>query len=461
MARSLPLLNLMLLVVVLFLVLTPAPLVLSAIRPPMISKIGRYAVRPERAREIRNFLTEHAGDLLDLILGILPSSGGKKGEDKQDAAATTAGLYMFNLSIGTSAPQNVTGVLDIGLSFIWAQCAPCDPCLTPPAPTFRPNISATFSTIPCASQTCQSTLNQTCGGGAANDDTCGYLIDYGDGTNTTGYLANDTFVFGGPAPGVVFGCSDASVGNFSGASGTFGFGRGRLSLVSQLQVPWFSYFLASDDSDGDNDLQFGDGAVPRSKHSQSTPLLQNTQYPDLYYVKLIGIQVNGQELTAIPAGTFDLRADGSGGVFLSTTILATYLEQTAYEVVKQAFQRGIPLEPVNGSAVGLDLCYMKQSLDEIKIKIPTLTLVFDGTKAAMELKKGNYFFADNSTGLECLTILPSQGGSLLGSWLQTDINMAYDIYGEQLIFETAFAPPPHLMVSLMAAIQLVAWALLF
>ncbi|CAL5043413.1 unnamed protein product [Urochloa decumbens] len=365
---------------------------------------------------------------------------------------------MFNLSIGTSAPQIVTGILDIGLNFIWAQCAPCDPCLALPAPTFQPNMSATFSTLPCASQTCQSALNQTCG--AAVDDTCGYLIDYGDGTNTTGYLADDTFVFGpSAAPGVVFGCSDASAGDFSGASGAFGFGRGNLSLVTQLQVPWFSYLLASDDYGGDSGLQFGDGAAPRSKRSHSTPLLQSSMYPDLYYVKLIGIQVSGQELTGIPAGTFDLRADGSGGVFLSTTIPATYLEQAAYEVVKQAFRSGIPSEPVNGSAVGLDLCYMKQSLDEIKI--PTLTLVFDGTNAAMELKEENYFFTDSSTGLECLSILPFQGVSLLGNLLQMDTTMTYDIYGGQLIFETALAPPPHLMVSvMMAAVQLVAWALL-
>jgi hypothetical protein len=49
-------------------------------------------------------------------------------------------------------------------------------------------------------------------------------------------------------------------------------------------------------------------------------------YTDLYYVGLTGIHVDGEELDDdIPAGTFDLRDDGSGGVFLSTTIPVTYL----------------------------------------------------------------------------------------------------------------------------------------
>ena len=45
--------------------------------------------------------------------------------------------------------------------------------------------------------------------------------------------------------------------------------------------------------------------------------------------------------------------------------------------------------------------------------------------------------------------------------LQTDTNMAYDLDGGQLLFETAFAPPPHLKVSLMVVVHLVAWVLLF
>lgn len=434
--------------------LMPAPLVLSAaVRPP--GRIGRYAISSARVKKVGNFLKKHAVD----IIQVLSAPGGQKQGDNLDTkAADTAGLYVFNLSVGTSVLQNITGILDITSELVWAQCAcSADACLPPPATKFEPSTSDTFAGVPCTSQKCQSVINQQCDPDPAAN--CTYLMQYNNYTNTTGYLGTDTFTFGQTqVPGVVFGCSEASYGDFFGASGVLGFSRGNLSLVSQLQLSWFSYLLVSDTSKSVNLLQFGDDTIPQTENSHSTPLLNNDEYPDLYFVKLTGIMIDGRQLNGIPAGTFDIQSDGSGGVFLSTTFPVTYLEEAAYNVVKKAFVSGIMAEAVDGSALGLDLCYTLQPKDEMAV--PKLTLVFDGTNAAMELKKHNYFFADNTTNLECLTILPSRGGSLLGSLLQTDTSMAYDIDGKRLIFETASAPP-HLKVSVMVVVQFVALALLF
>ncbi|CAN6221731.1 unnamed protein product [Urochloa humidicola] len=461
MGRTLHLVVVALVISSLLLMAVP-PALSAAFRPPV--KIGRYTIISARMRkQIGNFLKKHA---LDIIQDVLSTPAGQKQGDNNNLdtkTADTAGLYIFNLSVGTPV-QNFSGILDITSELVWAQCE-CsgDACLPPPATTFQASASDTFAGVPCASQTCQSTINQPCGNDPAAN--CTYQMLYNDYTNTTGYLANDTFTFGQtPVPGVVFGCSDVSSGDFSGASGVLGFSKGNLSLVSQLQLSWFSYLLASDSdvSGSDNNLlQFGDDAVPETENSRSTPLVNNSVYPDLYFVKLTGIMVDGQQLNGIPAGTFDLQPDGSGGAFLSTTIPVTYLEKAAYNVVKQAFLSRIKAEAVNGSALGLDLCYTLQPKDEMTV--PKLALVFDGTGATMELKKHNYFYADNATNLECLTILPIKGGSLLGSLLQTDTNMAYDIHGGRLIFDTVSSAPqkPHLKVSLMVALQLIAWALLF
>ncbi|WVZ78106.1 hypothetical protein U9M48_025869 [Paspalum notatum var. saurae] len=302
-----------------------------------------------------------------------------------------------------------------------------------------------------------------------------YNVTYGDtSSSTVGYLATDTFTFGGtPVPGFVFGCSDDSVGDFSGASGVLGFNLGNLSLVSQLQLTWFSYLLASDasaDAGGESDslLQFADdGSVPpTSNHGRSTPLVTSSLYPTVYFFNLTGIRVDGQDL-AIPAGTFDLLANGSGGVFPSTTVPVTYLEQAAYAVVKEAIAGSkVMPPPVNGSELGLDLCYTITSLKNVTV--PKLELVFDGDGAVMTLQRYNYFFADNTTGQDCLTILPSVGGSLLGSLLQTGTSMTYDIAHEQLIFETqaAAASPANsraslIMMMVMVMLNLAAWVLLF
>ncbi|OEL34365.1 Aspartic proteinase nepenthesin-2, partial [Dichanthelium oligosanthes] len=164
--------------------------------------------------------------------------------------------------------------------------------LPPPATTFRPTTSDTFSGLPCNDQTCQSVISQTCPSPASY---CTYLMQYSDYTNTTGYLATDTFTFDQiQVPDVVLGCSQASFGDFSGASGVLGFSRGDLSLVSQLHLSWFSYRLASDESKSGNLLQFGDDAVPQTVNSRSTPILNNSVYPDLYYVKLTGIMIDGR-----------------------------------------------------------------------------------------------------------------------------------------------------------------------
>uniref|UniRef100_A0A0E0MM37 Peptidase A1 domain-containing protein n=1 Tax=Oryza punctata TaxID=4537 RepID=A0A0E0MM37_ORYPU len=429
---------------------------------------------------MRSLVTSFLKDMLQLeaynvVQNKLSGSDGA-GQQLGGAAATgTAALLVIDMSIGTPTPQNVSGLVHITSQLVWAQCSPCATraaCATaPPTDTFRPNKSATFSPLPCDSDMCLSVLRETCGAGDATTGNCDrYIATYGSAVNTSGYLATETFTFGSTrVPGVVFGCSDKTNGDFSGANGVIGLGRGPLSLISQLQLSRFSYQLwAPHDSNSKKKskssvdgsiIRFGDDAVPKTKRPRSTPLLSSTLYPNLYYVNLTGILVDGKRLSAIPAGTFDLKANGSGGVFLSTTVPVTYLEVAAYRVVRQALASGISLQPVDGSAMGLDLCYAAALM--AKVKVPKLTLVFDGAGAEMELAVANYFFKDDDTGLECLTMLPSVGGSVLGSLLQAGTNMIYDVDGERLTFEPAWAARLAAVSLTMLLVPLVASVLLF
>jgi hypothetical protein len=254
----------------------------------------------------------------------------------------------------------------------------------------------------------------------------------------------------------------------------------RLRLQPRAPVPGVAapdllvlLLLWESDSDGSSWFGFGFDSATQTKNSRSTPLIPSvvTPYSDLYIVNLTTIKVNanGEDLDGIPAGTFDLRPDGSaGGVFLSTTTPVTFLEEAAYDVVKKALAApSIKVQPVNnGSELGLDLCYTTQSLDNTK-PFPTLALVFDGVDAVMKLQRDNYFFSDNESGLDCLTILPFHGRSILGSLLQTGRNMTYDIAGAKHIFDveahTAAASSPHSLVSHTTKILflLAAWLLLF
>ncbi|KAF7105708.1 hypothetical protein CFC21_106487 [Triticum aestivum] len=382
------------------------------------------------------------------------------------AAADDAGyIVLYNVSIG--ATQNdVSGVVDLLNDFVWTT-----QCVAAPV------------RVPCASQTCRSLLaNDTtdaCGGNPPNgDDSCRYVYVYGPGINTTGFVANESVAVavGDIAGSVVLGCSAAnSTVPLEGEPGSFGFNRGPLSFVSQLSVNKFSYYLAADEagsSDSESVVLLGDAAVPQTNRGgRSTPLLRGTAFPDVYYVNLTSIQVDGQALSGIPAGAFDLAADGSsGGVVMSTLTSVTRLQEDAYKAVRQAVASKITAQEVSGSAFAggiFDLCYNAQAV--AALTFPKLTLVFDGGEApaTLELTTVHYFFKDDVTGLQCLTMLPTPVGtpfgSVLGTMVQAGTNMIYDVGGETLTLEEgAAAPAPSQVVSLMAiASLLLAWVLLF
>jgi hypothetical protein len=74
------------------------------------------------------------------------------------------------------------------------------------------------------------------------NQTCVYTYAYGDRSVTTGHLYLDTFTFAGAGenvavPDLAFGCGFFNNGLFvSNETGIAGFGRGTLSLPSQLKV---------------------------------------------------------------------------------------------------------------------------------------------------------------------------------------------------------------------------------
>ncbi|KAF8642618.1 hypothetical protein HU200_067298 [Digitaria exilis] len=427
------------------------PLASEAFIPRPPPKIGSLFLKPARAQKIgqsiKGFLKKHGEDIFDIIAqslsptpGDSTGSGGRSSSTSAGGApATTAGLYVADLQVGTP-PQNISGVLDITSELVWMQCSTCtDYCLPPPASSFNPTHSSTAQPLPCNNSTCQTLLPQTC---STTDNSnqqllCGYFAEYYGGSNndtTQGYFVFDTFTFDTTAvDDMLFGCSDSSTGNYSGASGVIGLGRGELSLVSQLGISNFSYFLAPNGSTGsggesDNQFQLGGVAVPPTG-SSTTPLYNSSAYPDLYYVGLTGVYVDGEEVAGIPAGTFDLQSNGSGGVFLSTTMSVTYLLSDAYTLVREAFASKISAQPYSMGSLD-PLCYVNSS-----VSVPKLTLAFDGD-VKMELNTDNYFFEynDGESEIQCLTVLPSVGASVLGSLLQTGTTMIYDLERGQLTF---------------------------
>ncbi|XBI03422.1 hypothetical protein VPH35_131842 [Triticum aestivum] len=354
--------------------------------------------------------------------------------------AHTFDAFIFDLSVGR---QPLSVVMDITNELVWARCGP----RLRPTPTFLPdhfgslapvarcpswvrNNSGSFGQIHYADRTCHPGDH----GCAAS---CRYVEHiYGAG-NTSGYLATDKFRFGNTKiRSMVFGCSH------------------KATVPDGLNISRFFYFITLPD-DPDNSKTFISrrrswGGYAKAKGSH-TPMLaaRPNQNPYLYYINLTGLQVDGQLLTDIPAGTFDVRVNGSGGVFLSTTLPFTYLEAATYTILRRvlmirAGSQG--LAPVNAMA-GHSLCFLAQHFSQLKL--PKLALVFDGADATMQLKAHNYFFA----------LRGGNGGSVLSSLLQTGRTMTYDINrhgGDQLTFAGAPAP-----VQVSLATLLLVWVILF
>jgi hypothetical protein len=159
--------------------------------------------------------------------------------------------YLVHLGIGTPTAQPVQLTLETGSDLIWTQRQPCTAasCFPQVLPYFDPSASSTLQDLPCDSWACQDLGTQS--QSSCANQTCFYTYSYGDNSTSDGQLVADTFVFeaGGQqagqaaaVPGLSFGCGVNNSGIFtSNETGIAGFGRGNLSLPSQLNVDNFSY----------------------------------------------------------------------------------------------------------------------------------------------------------------------------------------------------------------------------
>jgi len=151
-----------------------------------------------------------------------------------------------------------------------------------------------------------------------------------------------------------------------------------------------------------------------------------------YYLSLEGISVGGQ-LLAIPNGTFDIQSDGSGGFVIDSGTTITYLQQAAYDAVKEAMISSINLPQADGSSVGLDLCFKQQ--DSSNASFPSMTFHFKG--ADYDVPKEYYLYPYSTSDIVCLAMVPTDGGgnrAIFGNVQQQNYQILYDNENNVLSF---------------------------
>uniref|UniRef100_A0A0D3FU34 Peptidase A1 domain-containing protein n=3 Tax=Oryza TaxID=4527 RepID=A0A0D3FU34_9ORYZ len=352
--------------------------------------------------------------------------------------------YLVHLAAGTP-PQEVQLELDTGSDITWTQCkrCPASTCFNQTLPLFDPSASSSFASLPCSSPACQTT--PPCGGGNnATSRACNYSISYSDGSVTRGELGREVFTFASgtgegssaAVPGLVFGCGHANRGVFtSNETGIAGFGRGSLSLPSQLKVGNFSHCFTTITGSKTSAVLLG---LPANLYSngrggavvQTTPLTHNSRNPTLYYLSLKGITVGSKRQLPVP----------ESAALIDSGTSITSLPPRTYRVVRDEFAAQVKLPVVPGNATDPFTCF-SAPLRGPKPDVPTMALHFEG--ATMRLPQENYVFevvddddAGNSSRIICLAVI--EGGEIiLGNFQQQNMHVLYDLQNSKLSFVPA------------------------
>ncbi|GJN08036.1 hypothetical protein PR202_ga25921 [Eleusine coracana subsp. coracana] len=350
--------------------------------------------------------------------------------------------YLAHFSIGTPAAQPVQLTLDSGSDLIWTQCLPCVSCFHQALPVFNASLSSTFAELPCDSAACQDLPATSCragGSSKADDQPCRYGYSYGDGSLTFGRLVADTFAFaaGAAVPAMAFGCGLNNTGIFkSNETGIVGFGRGPLSLPSQLKVDNFSYCFTDITGSAPSPVLLG---VPANVFSRdpsavhTTPFIQNPARPSLYYLYLKGITV-GSTILPIPESRFALTNNGTGGTIIDSGTCMTTFPPDVYKLVHDAFIAQARLHVFN-NATATPLCFT--SPPGTRPNVPRLILHLDG--ATLDLPRENYMFElqDADVSVTCLAVNSGGAMTIIGNYQQQNMHVLYDLANNKMSFVPA------------------------
>ncbi|XP_049376760.1 aspartic proteinase CDR1-like [Solanum stenotomum] len=362
--------------------------------------------------------------------------GGKSVPSIQSTLTPNEGEFLMKISIGTP-PIDTFVIADTGSDLTWTQCEPCDNCFKQLTPIFNPKNSSSYKTIGCHNKLCQRSR--------CNNNTCNYLVIYGDLSHTRGDLSSETFTFASSSgknvsiPNIVFGCGHDNGGSFTNVtSGIIGLGGGNVSIVNQMHHEIkgkFSYCLIPlelllDSSNATSHINFGDNAIVSGPGIISTPIYKK-ESPTFYYLNLKGISIGNKTLefksSSISQPGYDL-----GNIVIDSGTTSTYVPDGFYLNLESLLMRSINATRKDDPFKRLDLCYA--SNENGTIDVPKIVAHF--TNADLELLTSN-IFTQVVEGIVCLTIVPGGSNqiSILGNLAQANFLIGYDLMANKVSFK--------------------------
>ncbi|TKW10722.1 hypothetical protein SEVIR_6G185400v4 [Setaria viridis] len=336
-------------------------------------------------------------------------------------------IYTLTASVGTP-PQRHTLVIDTGSDLVWVQCKLFGGGATPTDPLYDPDRSSSFAAVPCDGKLCREGEfeSKNC-----SRNRCLYTYGYGSG-RAVGELASETFTFGVRRKVPVtldFGCGTFLEGDIFNASGFLGLSPDKLSFVSQLKIPRFSYCLTPYTDRKSGHMFFG-AMADLSKYRTTAPIqtisfLNNRIGSNVYYfLPLIGVSVGTKKLN-VPASSFDR-------TFIDSGYTTGALTAAARDALKGALVDALKLPRRNSSDPDFDFCFqLPHGVPMEAVQTPPLLYHFEGG-ATMVLHRESYL-AEPSPGEMCLVIgVDTQ--PVLGNLQQQNMHVLFDVQNQKFSF---------------------------
>jgi Xylanase inhibitor N-terminal/Xylanase inhibitor C-terminal len=330
------------------------------------------------------------------------------------------GMFIVNITVGGGvSPQYVPLIIDTALDYTFMLCRPCGDSCSTDLPVYDPSLSSTFSNYTCPNSECPNLDDYV----SCSDGSCMYNYTDPPYVSSIGKLVNDTFDISSVP--ITFGCGEMNTGNYGSSLGYLGLGATGLSFLSQDQnYGKFSYCISSSDEGA---FLLGSDAQLQTA-GQSTSFLTNQLVPRLYYVNFTGTSIGAQYVE-------NSQPDGNGEMILYSSTVFTYLEESTYSATKDEFLSQMSsYGQVNASEYGYDLCFAITPGEQPKV--PQLTLHFDGADFRPKTSDSYFQPVDSNGTVGCLLLFPFQGVSILGSLMQLDTHMIYDVSNRIFQFES-------------------------
>ncbi|CAL0310260.1 unnamed protein product [Lupinus luteus] len=295
------------------------------------------------------------------------------------------GDYLMKIYIGTP-PVESLAIADTGSDHIWVQHA----------------------------ESCSFLKKHAC----VASTHCRKHLSFKDRSISEGDLAMDTISLGANEdslvtyPKTIVRCGDVNIENFkSRREGVIGLGGGPLSLVSQLGEGIghiFSYCLLSYTKNITSKLKIGsESTMPPSVAITTTPLVSKSPYT----LKLESVSVESTKLK--PSQSLNMIIDSG------TTL--TYIAKSFYDSIEISVADAVEYDAVLSPPEPYKLCYELGSMDNDVVP----SIKFHFPKVDMHLPKHNVFVNVGSN--LCLSIVPTEGVSVLGNSAQVNFKVEFDL----------------------------------